>query len=76
MASFTAGETEACVSFVIVDNNLVEDSETFTITFDLPQGVILGNPATSTVTIIDNDGTQFTLMLNNAEFIPLSVGII
>ena len=60
VASFAAGMTEACVEFPVIDDSLEEDDETFTATFVPPAGGILtGTPATSTVTIIDNDGNNW-----------------
>jgi hypothetical protein len=62
-ASFTAGSTRACVNFVIIDDDLaLEGDETFTATFETPDGFASVDPSTATVTIIDNDvfTVQFT----------------
>ena len=59
-ASFTAGSTRACVNFVIIDDDLaLEGDETFTATFETPDGFASVDPSTATVTIIDNDGTSY-----------------
>ena len=56
MVIFTAGETEACTNFVIVDDSLaLEDKETFVVDFVVPPGVQSGTPSSTTVTIVDDD---------------------
>jgi len=56
--TFTAGQTSATFDIVIVDNNILEANEDFTLTIvqsSLPTGVTRGNPGSATVTILDND---------------------
>ena len=57
IASFAAGETEACVEFVIRNDILaLEGDEIFTVDFSPPEGILPATPTTSTVTVIDDDG--------------------
>ena len=59
-ASFTAGSTRTCVNFVIIDDDLaLEGDETFTATFETPDGFVSADPTTATVTIVDDDGTPY-----------------
>ena len=49
----------AQLTFSITDDNILEDDETFTLTFDqssLPNGVVVVDPSQVTVTIVDDDG--------------------
>ena len=56
-SSFPAGSTRACVNFAILDDTLaLEGDETFTATFETPDGFISVKPSTATVTILDDDG--------------------
>ena len=58
---FTNGEVLKTISIPIVDDTVVEDSETFTVSLFNPSGgAVLLNPSTTTVTILDNDaGIRF-----------------
>ena len=59
-ASFAAGDTEACVNFRVIDDNLaLEGDEVFIPVISLPPGIRPGDPFGSSVTIIDNDGIRF-----------------
>ena len=54
-ASFAAGDTEACVVFTVIDDTIaLEPDETFTATFQPPDGIRTEGPLTATVTIIDD----------------------
>ena len=56
-ATFTAGRTEACVQFTVVDDALaLEGNETFTVDFVAPPATERGSPSPATVTITDDDG--------------------
>lgn len=55
-ASFAAGDTEACVHFTVIDDNIaLEGDEVFIPSISLPPGMSHGEPSTATVTITDND---------------------
>ena len=59
-ASFTSGTTRACVNFIVRDDNVaLEGDETFTATFETPEGFLTTDPSTATVTIIDDDGQLY-----------------
>src|SRR5207253_1330212 len=54
--TFAAGETQRTISVPILDDALVENSETFTVTLSAPGGgATLGAQTTHTATILDND---------------------
>ena len=52
---FAAGETSKTFNVFITDDVFVEGAETFHVTLGNPIGAVLGNPATATVNITDND---------------------
>ena len=55
---FSAGETRVSFDVNIIDDDLMENSETFRITiYDLsvPYGITLGSITSAEVTIVDND---------------------
>lgn len=54
---FAVGETSKTFTIPIVDDALVEGDETFTVNLTSPTGALLGNTATTTITIIDNDSS-------------------
>jgi len=54
-ARFAAGDTSSVVIVPIVNDALVEGSESFSISLSAPSGVTLGSPATATISITDND---------------------
>jgi uncharacterized repeat protein (TIGR01451 family) len=54
---FAAGESSKTIFIPIVDDNLNDDSETFTITLSNPVGATLGPISTAPVTITDNANT-------------------
>jgi hypothetical protein len=68
---FAAGETSKTISIPIVDDMLVEGSETFSITLSNPTGASLGSTNSATITIIDNDTTTATN--NPVESVPFFV---
>ncbi|HKY45811.1 MAG TPA: M12 family metallo-peptidase, partial [Pyrinomonadaceae bacterium] len=67
--SFAAGETSKTITLSIVNDGFVEGSETFTMTLSNAVGMNLGGPATSTITITDNDGAPTNPFENNAFFV-------
>ncbi|MGF2015916.1 Calx-beta domain-containing protein, partial [Nostoc sp. DedVER01b] len=58
--NFAAGQTTKTVVIPILDNNVGEENETFTLNFNNPVGVAL-NTQQTTITIYDNDSGQFTI---------------
>jgi len=54
---FTAGESSKTITIPIVNDKLVEDTETFTVTLSDATGTPLGAPQTATITIFDDDFT-------------------
>ncbi|CAI8024993.1 Extracellular matrix protein FRAS1, partial [Geodia barretti] len=80
-AVFPIGETRACIDFKITDDRLQENDEIFTVAFSSRPGITTGDPATATVTIIDNDDpepefdqTMYTVPENNRT-LPLCIDI-
>ena len=60
--TFAAGQTNQTLTVPILNDGLVESTETFTVTLSNPtgEGAVLGTPTTATVSITDNDtGLQF-----------------
>ncbi len=51
---FAAGESTKTIYIPIIDDNIADGNETFTITLSNPSGASLGTTATATVTIMDN----------------------
>ena len=66
---FAAGETNKTVTLSIVNDGFVEGNETLTLTLSNPTGVTLGTPATTTITIQDNDATATNPFETNAFFV-------
>ena len=61
-ATFTAGSTEACVQFTVVDDALaLEGDETFTVDFVAPPETERGSLSPATVTIFDDDGMSIVI---------------
>ena len=56
--TFPAGETLAIFNVSIIDDNIMEGNENFTLSINsssLPNGVAIGDPGHTTVIIIDDD---------------------
>lgn len=56
---FKEGSNTASLNIAILDDELLEDDETFNLTINpssLPSNVIVGDPNTATVTILNDDG--------------------
>ncbi len=66
---FAAGETSKPIVVSIVDDGYVEGNETFTLSLSNPVGMSLGSPATTTITIVDNDQTASNPLDNNSFFV-------
>ena len=61
-ATFSAGVATAQITFTIVNDNILEDDETFDIAIDqstLPDGVVVVDPSLVTVTIVNDDGESY-----------------
>ena len=56
--TFPAGVMSVPFNISIIDDNILEDNENFTLTINssLPTGIMVGNPGQATVPIVDNDG--------------------
>ena len=59
--NFPAGETRADFNVTIIDDNVIENTESFQLLLSIPnnltsKGVQVGPNAEATVTIMDNDG--------------------
>ena len=59
--NFPAGETRADFNVTILDDNVVENTESFQLLLSIPnnltsKGVQVGPNSAATVTIMDNDG--------------------
>jgi len=52
---FAAGETSKTISIPIIDDAYAEGTEDFTLNLSGPIGAVLGSPATTTITINDNE---------------------
>lgn len=65
-AVFTPGVTQTTVNLSIVNDALIENNETFSITLSSPSGATLGAPAAATITITDND--QPVVALSSATY--------
>ncbi|HEY6807070.1 MAG TPA: PA domain-containing protein [Pyrinomonadaceae bacterium] len=65
--TFAAGETSKTILIPIIDDVFAEGNETFTLTLTNAVGATLGT-STSTLTIIENDGSTGTNPIDNANF--------
>ena len=51
-----------CEQVTLIDDNIVEDEETFQVTLDsVTPGVVIDSPDVQTIYIVDNDGMYTTL---------------
>jgi subtilisin family serine protease len=66
---FAAGETSKTITLSIVNDGFVEGNETFTLNLSNPSGLTLGTPASTTITIQDNDATATNPFNDNAFFV-------
>jgi len=53
--TFAPGEQSKNVSVFVTDDGVKESNETFSVVLSDPTNATLGNPASATVTIFDND---------------------
>lgn len=67
--SFAAAQTSRTVTIPVVNDTLVEADETIRLTIANPTGgAILGTPATSTLTIVDNDAKRGQIAFSRAAY--------
>ena len=62
---FPAGVTHATINIPVVDDNIFEGNENFTVLIDLlslPSYITILNPSEAVVTILDNDGKLAPLL--------------
>ena len=63
---FAAGETRKTILVSIINDGYVEGNETLTLSLSKATGTSLGSPATTTITIVDNDTTPSNPIDSNA----------
>ena len=54
-----AGDTVGLLDIIIINDNIVEETESFSLTINatsLPEGILTGEPSRTTVNILDSDG--------------------
>ncbi len=68
---FAAGESSKSITIPLVNDKLMEDAETFTVTLSGATGTPLGAPQSATITIFDDDFTPATS--NPIDDIPFFV---
>ena len=57
--TFDSMTSTQCISITLVDDNLVEDTETFTVSLSSSDPAVqLGTPSTAFVSILDTSGVQ------------------
>ena len=66
---FAPGETSKSLTVSIVNDGYVEGNETFTLTLSNASGSSLGTPASTTITITDNDSSTTNPFDTNAFFV-------
>ena len=62
--TFLAGRTKVVFNVTIVDDNVVETDENFTLTIDpssLPSKILVGSPSQTRVTILDDDSKFYAV---------------
>ena len=68
--TFDADEMSKTITFTAADDSIDDDGESVLLGFgaSLPSGVTAGTPATTTVSIADNDDPQVTVMFGQAAY--------
>jgi len=66
--TFAAGETSKTVGISLIDDAYLEGNETFTVVLSNVSGAALGNQATATITIVDNDNANGSNPLTQTGF--------
>lgn len=65
---FSAGMTSVSFDIQIIDDKILENAETFTVSIDpvsVPYGVTLVTPDSATVSILDNDSKNYYNKINS-----------
>ncbi len=65
---FAVGESTKTILIPITDDAFLESPETFSLSLSNPVGVLLGTPATATVTITSNDAADAPSPVKDASF--------
>ena len=66
---FGVGQESKTILISVVDDGFVEGNETVTVTLSNPNGMTLGSPASTTITITDNDSNATNPFNNNPFFV-------
>ena len=56
--TFSSSSNQQCVNITIVDDNVLESLETFSVTIDTSVDRVVLEPNTTVVEIVDNDGER------------------
>ena len=68
--TFSPGVNESCTTvFPIVDDSVLESDEVFSVTLSTTDSDVSLDPASATVTILDNDGKTILFVID-FKFIP------
>ena len=61
--TFFPGSTEECADLSIIDDDMVEPTETFFVNVSsLDEGVVITAPSQATISILDNDQRECHIM--------------
>ena len=74
--SFTAGQTTASLTIPITDDDVFEGDETVELTLTSPVGVPLGSPATTSLTIRDDDPPAVVSFAQSTHLVTENAGSI
>ncbi|MDQ1557736.1 MAG: hypothetical protein QOD32_796, partial [Pyrinomonadaceae bacterium] len=66
---FAPGETEKSFTVFITDDTYTEGNETMRVALGFPSAGVVAEPATATVTIVDNDSGASPNLINTAPFL-------
>ncbi|MDQ1591371.1 MAG: hypothetical protein QOG71_1998, partial [Pyrinomonadaceae bacterium] len=66
---FAPGETEKSFTVFITDDTYTEGNETMRVALGFPSAGVVAEPATATVTIVDNDNGASPNLINTAPFL-------
>jgi Tol biopolymer transport system component len=66
--TFPDGVSQQTITIPILDDNVLENSESFNVTLSSPTGATLGYSATASVTIVDNDAGSGSVIISEFRF--------